>query len=74
MTTNFNGTLNQNKFSRPYIAKIENLIGNKSEMKGITNENSTYHKCSYDPITEKDINEIKELNETIRKKVFPKKQ
>jgi uncharacterized protein YjbI with pentapeptide repeats len=73
-STNFNGTLNKYKFTRPYIGEIENLIGNKSEMKGIIIENSTYHKCSYEPITEKDINEIKELNETIQKKIFPKKQ
>ena len=73
-TTNFNGTLNKHKFTRPYIAEIEKLIGNKSELKGIINENSTYHKCSYESITGKDINEIKDLNETIRKKVFPKKQ
>jgi uncharacterized protein YjbI with pentapeptide repeats len=71
-SSNFNGTLNKHKFTRPYISEIENFIGNKSEMKGIINENSTFHRCSYESITQKDIDEIKELNETIRKKVFPK--
>lgn len=73
-STNFNGALNEYKFTRPYIAEIENFIGNKSETKGIINENSTFHKCTYESITEKDISEIKDLNEKLRKKVFPKKQ